>query len=353
MRGLVLEGGGAKGAYQAGAIKALNRKNVIFDGVVGTSIGSINAAFYVSGNLTGLYKLWLGTDSKYLLGIESDILSAVKNRNLTYDKLKAGIKTIGKIISTQGVDTKNIKTLLSNNINEENLRNSKVDFGLVTYNISDRKPVEIFKKDMEKGKLIDYLMASSYLPLFRYERIINEKYYIDGGFYSRCPIEMLMRNNYDEIYVIKAYTNKLRYKTKRGVKVHVITPRKNLCSIIDFYKDATGDAMNLGYYDTLKYLDKLDGKYYYFKPYDEKYYTSLFDKSTRTAMIKKYSNALLIKSNKDFIIRIVERVCQDLNINKFSVYNMPYLLTKLKYKIIPYKDNPYYDFIKKIKVNFK
>ena len=46
MRGLVLEGGGAKGAYEAGAIKALQKKKIYFDGVSGTSIGAINAAFY-------------------------------------------------------------------------------------------------------------------------------------------------------------------------------------------------------------------------------------------------------------------------------------------------------------------
>ena len=39
MRGLVLEGGGAKGAYQAGAIKALEKKGIKFDGVAGTSTG--------------------------------------------------------------------------------------------------------------------------------------------------------------------------------------------------------------------------------------------------------------------------------------------------------------------------
>ena len=33
-RGLFLQGGGAKGAYQAGAIKAFTQKKIYFDGVV-------------------------------------------------------------------------------------------------------------------------------------------------------------------------------------------------------------------------------------------------------------------------------------------------------------------------------
>ena len=44
MLGLVLEGGGAKGSYHAGAIKALHESGYSFDGVMGTSIGAINGA---------------------------------------------------------------------------------------------------------------------------------------------------------------------------------------------------------------------------------------------------------------------------------------------------------------------
>ena len=45
MKGLVLEGGGTKGAYQLGAYKALKELGMEFDGIVGTSIGALNAAF--------------------------------------------------------------------------------------------------------------------------------------------------------------------------------------------------------------------------------------------------------------------------------------------------------------------
>lgn len=352
MVGLVLEGGGAKGAYQIGAIKALRRKGIKFDGVVGTSIGSINAAFLASNNFNGAYKLWLGTDSKYLFGIESDILKAISKRDFTLDIIKKGLKTISSIVKTNGVDIKNMKKLLTSNINEENLRKSKMDYGLVTYDVSDLKPVEIFKENIPNGKLIEYLIASSYLPLFRYEKIINEKYYIDGGVYARCPIDMLIKKGYDEIYVIKAYTNKVKYTQKKGVSVNVIVPKKNLGSVIDFYEEAATNNINLGYYDTLRYIDKLDGKDYYFKPYNEKYYSSLFDNAERKKMIKKYSNALLIKSNKDFILRIVERACKDLNIKKYKVYDMPYLITNLKFKMLAHKENAYYDFFKNMKIVF-
>src|SRR5450830_1562750 len=46
---LVLQGGGALGAYQAGVYEALHENNLTPDWVVGTSIGAINAAI-IAGN---------------------------------------------------------------------------------------------------------------------------------------------------------------------------------------------------------------------------------------------------------------------------------------------------------------
>ena len=47
MKGLVLEGGGTKGAYQIGAYKALKDLGIEFQGVSGTSIGALNGAYII------------------------------------------------------------------------------------------------------------------------------------------------------------------------------------------------------------------------------------------------------------------------------------------------------------------
>ena len=62
MKGLVLEGGGTKGAYQLGAYKALKELGVEFDGVVGTSIGALNAAFIVQEDYEIMKDIWLNRD---------------------------------------------------------------------------------------------------------------------------------------------------------------------------------------------------------------------------------------------------------------------------------------------------
>jgi predicted acylesterase/phospholipase RssA len=67
-RALVLSGGGARGAYQAGIIDSFVKSGGIADGsplapygiVCGTSIGAINGYFVATGQYTALRNLWYG-----------------------------------------------------------------------------------------------------------------------------------------------------------------------------------------------------------------------------------------------------------------------------------------------------
>lgn len=61
---LVLEGGGARAAYSAGVVHALAEAGVRAKAVLGCSSGSINAAFYASGQTATLLELW----GKYVPG---------------------------------------------------------------------------------------------------------------------------------------------------------------------------------------------------------------------------------------------------------------------------------------------
>lgn len=55
---LVLEGGGARAAYSAGLVHGLAQSGVRAKAVIGTSSGSINAAFYASGQTATVVDLW-------------------------------------------------------------------------------------------------------------------------------------------------------------------------------------------------------------------------------------------------------------------------------------------------------
>ncbi len=57
-RGLVLEGGGAKGAYAFGCIKAFIEKGLKFDVISGTSVGSLNAALLSTNQIDKGDNIW-------------------------------------------------------------------------------------------------------------------------------------------------------------------------------------------------------------------------------------------------------------------------------------------------------
>lgn len=351
-RGLVLQGGGAKGAYEAGAIKALTQKRIYFDCAAGTSIGAVNAAFYATKNLDAMYKLWLNTDYDEIFGIDCQVIQNFTNGIFTKRDLKKGFEMLSEIIENKGIDTTNMKKFLAKHIKEKQFRRSKIDFAMNTYNLTDRCPVEVFKKDIPDGKIVEYIMSSAYLPFFKFEKIIDGKYYIDGGVYSDCPVDMLIDAGYEEIYVIKAFQGKIKYKNKKGVKINIIGPRENLGSLMGFTKESSKYRMNLGYFDTLKFLYNLDGNKYYFKNYPDEYYSKLFDKRIYKKIIKDYDKGILPKTDKELILRMIENVCKELKIERFRVYNLPYLLTRLKYKMVEHKNSRYYYFIKNIKVEF-
>ena len=57
-RAIVLGGGGSRGSYQLGAWQALNELGVDYQMVLGTSIGSINAALMAQGDYALSEHLW-------------------------------------------------------------------------------------------------------------------------------------------------------------------------------------------------------------------------------------------------------------------------------------------------------
>lgn len=351
MNGVVLEGGGAKGAYQAGALKALKDNGIIINGVVGTSIGSINAAFVSAGEIDKLVDMWKKTKTSDLLGIDDKLLDKLFSKKIDASTIKDTFKLTRDIMKNSGINTDKIKKVLDTNISEEKIRKSKIDFGLVTYNVTDRKPVEIFKEDIPNGKLTEYLIASSYLPIFKSEKIINDKIYTDGGIYNNLPISMLLKRNYEKIYAIRTHGIGITKKLKKDTEEQIIyiNPSKNLGSIVYFSPQKNIENIKCGYYDTLKVLKNLDGNTYYFKNKDNKYFEKLvsnIDSLEINKLLKKYK----VNDIKELVINKIEEVLIDKSYENYKVYKLPLLLIKLKLSLKSSDKN--YDFIKKLKIKF-
>ncbi|MCT4633518.1 MAG: patatin-like phospholipase family protein [Firmicutes bacterium] len=273
MNGLVLEGGGAKGAFQIGAFMAFKEMGIDFDYIVGTSIGAINGAFFASGNFDVAYDLWYNLNPAMVLDGPENILDSVFSEDIGQDTFNKVVQYGRDIFEKKGLDISPLKELLRDNIDESKLRNSGVDYGLVTVSLSDITPLEIFIKDIPEGKLVDYIIASANLPVFKFERI-NGKYFLDGGFYNNLPVDMITGKNIDNIYVVRIQGVGITRSSKdANENIILIEPSEKTGRVLEFSKNRARKNISLGYYDTMRALRNLKGKHYYIeRDLDENFY---------------------------------------------------------------------------------
>lgn len=260
---LVLEGGGARGAYQAGVLKALFEAGYKFDGVAGTSVGALNGVMVAQNRFEDSIKIWDEIDFANVLDINNMYGEKLANKDFDQDTIKYFYGYFKKLVAQRGLDTTKIKNLIKANIDEDLLRNSGIDFGIMTYSRTEKQPVSIFAEDMPKGKVADYVMASASFPGFQ-KTVVSGQEYIDGGVYDNMPINMMLDRGYKDIVAIETKSSipKKRPKDKDS-QIHYIRPSEKPGRVMNFMQKSTERAILIGYLDALKILRGYQGKSYY------------------------------------------------------------------------------------------
>lgn len=301
MKALVLGGGGAKGSYEVGVFKALRKLHMKFDIVTGVSIGSINGAFYVANEYKKCLKMWQKITT-------SDLFDVAIGSKMS----KEDIKLLVKQMSTGGISFSNAYNFLKKNINEEKVRKSKIDYGLVTVSLTNKKPRFLTKEQIPYGKLVDYICASSICYPFVHAQDINDESFIDGGFYDGIPINLAIDMGATEILAVDLSVLAINKKPKdKNIKVDVIKMKDKTPLTLTFTKEYANKNIQYGYNDTMKHFNKLDGKFYTFrkkdldKSYNElnKYFVEILKSTILNEPKNKIVNELfsIAKINKLFV----------------------------------------------------
>lgn len=258
--GLVLEGGGVKGAYELGALIALIEKGYTFHSITGTSIGALNGAVMASQGIEKLAGYW--EEAKYCPVFDFDDETVARFRQKDFD-LDLIVATGKKLLSAREIIKNSYEHTLNfvyNRLSEEEIRSSDIDFGCVTYNISDMEPFEAMKKDIPQGKLIDYIVASACFPIFPPKQIDGKKF-IDGGVYDNMPINLLARTGCKEMIVVR--TNPETKQPKRRIErddldIIYITPSANLGRAMAFSPERIENLKQLGYADAMRIITEAE-----------------------------------------------------------------------------------------------
>ncbi|SCI71234.1 NTE family protein rssA [uncultured Clostridium sp.] len=359
MKGLVLEGGGTKGAYQIGAYKALRELGIEFKGVAGTSIGALNGAYIVQDNIEVLEDIWTNYDYTHFMDVDEETYHSIKNIDFTPKNLNMVISLINKARKNQGIDISPFRNLLEKTINEDLIRNSNKDFGLVTV-MWDGKivPNPMFIENIPKGKLLDYLIASASLPIFKLDKL-DDKLFLDGVFHNNIPVSLLREKGYEDIVVIRLIDDlfgKVNLNHHKDMNMKVIVPSEYLGGCLNVDSDNVHKNIKLGYMDAMKTFNRYDGIRYYFNldyKYDDEY---CFDKLSNLSKDSIESLCKLLNIKRDINKRtlleaIIPKLGESLNLSKeFSYKDLFYCIYEKKLEENNINRLNLYDFNKVVEV---
>ena len=214
-RAIVLSGGGSKGSYEIGVWKALRRLNIKYDIVTGTSVGALNAALMTQNTYFKAMRLW-----------KSMCFDKVIDTDIDSEKV---VRSYAKKVIKGEMTVNNLKKTVDNALDLNRFYSSKIDMGLITYNIKKFKPLILTKKKIPKDKLSDYLVASaSCFPAFPKKEISGSDY-IDGGYFDNLPINLAIDMGADEVIAVdlKEVGKKQKVKNK-DINIITISPNNDI-----------------------------------------------------------------------------------------------------------------------------
>lgn len=197
-RALVLAGGGAKGAFEAGAVEFLVREaGLDFDIFLGTSVGALNAGILAQSRnhrelcqqTEILKKLWTGIKGSYSIYRKNPFgLISLFFKESLYNPI--GLKEmIHEWIDPDRLFSKTAKTLKVATVAEET--------GELLY--ADNRSPQL------KDDFLAYILASASIPLFFPAVKINGMHWYDGGLRDITPLGAVFREQPDEIVIILTF----------------------------------------------------------------------------------------------------------------------------------------------------
>lgn len=192
--GLVLCGGGGRGAYQVGVWQALRERGLdrYIVGVSGASVGALNAALFACGDLPLAEKIWTSlkrgdiADPAETAGrVINSVLNFLgsEDRTVTIDPDKL---SKGGIFSLEGL----VNVIAQNGVNDCVSGSSTPCFACC-HNTSGNYPEYFDLSAYPADKITQYLTASCALPAVFPAVEIDGVQYRDGGISDNTPVKPL------------------------------------------------------------------------------------------------------------------------------------------------------------------
>ncbi len=211
---LVLQGGGALGAYQAGVYEALHGAGVEPDWISGVSIGAINAAI-IAGNprerrIERLTEFWTRITSRSIWGEapDGDVFRQARNVASAFSTMVLGqpgfftpreaspwLSPAGAASATSFYDSGPLRATLEELVDFDRLNHGPARFSVGAVNVVTGNYIYFDTASTTIGP--EHIMASGALPpAFAPVRIAGDHFW-DGGIVSNTPLQHLFEQEDD------------------------------------------------------------------------------------------------------------------------------------------------------------
>ena len=240
--GLVLAGGGGKGAYQIGVLKVLSDNGVLKDvkAVSGTSIGAINAVLYAEGDLVNAYKAWDEIDMGVLFDID---LSMVASGKMYFSRDE-------------------MNRLMNSYVNYDMLSKSELEIYCgVAEELGNGgyRPEYMRLNGASQVDIMKILMASTAMPIVYDTVTINGKKYRDGGVSDNEPVKPLYDAGIRKFIVVCLdHSKNFTFPQYPDAEFLIIKPSHDLGDIIsgtlNFHEQDKAVKRMLGERDAFRFI---------------------------------------------------------------------------------------------------
>ena len=198
--GLVLSGGGARGAAHIGVIKALEENNVPIDYITGTSIGAIVGSLYAMGySPEEMLEFMLSDDFKYWQSgtVENDYIYYFKKPDDTPNFMRFSLNVRDSVLFDGLLPGSIINPIQMNQAfmalyaqatakSAWNFDNLFVPFRCMGADVYGKKPIIFRNGDLGDAVRISMTLPFIFKPIWR-----NGVPLFDGGIYDNFPINVM------------------------------------------------------------------------------------------------------------------------------------------------------------------
>ncbi len=267
---LALAAGGARGAYQAGAMLFFAEQGIKFSAVAGTSIGALNGAYYAQGDgsaahIEGLVHIWQSlSDRRFLQITEATVASAVTLLTTMDTATLASTVTNLALGGFSLLDPKPIADLLDTYLDYKKICRSPLRFTITTlpeiaplFDIITarwRKATHHHAHELDPEILRQVLLASSAIPLAFPSQDIQIGKHADASLTNPLPAQVFRDGHTRIIFSLFLSDDVVQNRAEfPGQVLFQVRPsvrlQTGLSSLFDFSRQTIDQLITLGYQD--------------------------------------------------------------------------------------------------------